>query len=78
MNDSLPEVAAVLDLVLNQDEPNHVALRRQMPRLRVRSRCECGCGTAYFDLDGSGSRAQLGYLIARSGILDDRTADPAD
>jgi DNA-binding NarL/FixJ family response regulator len=27
---------------------------------------------------GSGSRAQLGYLVARSGILDDRTADPAD
>ncbi len=27
---------------------------------------------------GSGSRARLGYLIARSGILDDRTADPAD
>lgn len=27
---------------------------------------------------GSGSRAQLGYLIARPGILDDRTADPAD
>lgn len=27
---------------------------------------------------GSGSRAQLGYLIARSGILDNRTADPAD
>lgn len=27
---------------------------------------------------GGGSRAQLGYLIARSGILDNRTADPAD
>lgn len=27
---------------------------------------------------GSGSRTQLGDLIARSGILDDRTADPAD
>ncbi|MFJ5044551.1 helix-turn-helix transcriptional regulator [Streptomyces sp. NPDC088719] len=27
---------------------------------------------------GSGSRAQLGYLRARSGILDNRTADPAD
>ncbi|MEW5351538.1 hypothetical protein [Streptomyces sp. 16-176A] len=52
MTDSLPEdVADVLDLVLNPDEPAHVALRRQVPRLRVRSRCECGCGTAYFGLD---------------------------
>ncbi|MFG2313226.1 hypothetical protein ACGFS9_31900 [Streptomyces sp. NPDC048566] len=52
MTDGLPEdVADVLDLVLNPDEPIHVALRRQVPQLRVQSRCQCGCGTAYFDLD---------------------------
>lgn len=51
MTESLPEdVADVLDLVLNPDEPIHVALRRQVPQLRVQSRCKCGCGTAYFDL----------------------------
>ncbi|MCG7210145.1 transposase [Streptomyces arenae] len=51
MNESLPEdVADVLDLVLNPDEPIHVALRRQVPQLSVQSRCKCGCGTAYFDL----------------------------
>ncbi|WP_031513148.1 hypothetical protein [Streptomyces sp. NRRL F-5123] len=51
MIDSLPDdVADVLDLVLDPDEPVHVALRRQMPQLRVQSRCECGCGTAYFEL----------------------------
>ncbi|MFJ4336537.1 hypothetical protein [Streptomyces sp. NPDC088915] len=47
----LEDVADVLGLVLNPDEPIHVALRRQVPQLRVRSRCKCGCGTAYFDLD---------------------------
>ncbi|MFI0724621.1 hypothetical protein [Streptomyces sp. NPDC021224] len=52
MTDSLPkDVADVLDLVLNPDDPVHVALRRQVPQLRVVSRCECGCGTAYFGLD---------------------------
>ncbi|MFF7457187.1 hypothetical protein [Kitasatospora sp. NPDC008115] len=52
MTGSLPEdIADVLDLVLSADEPVHVALRRQVPRLGVRSRCECGCGTAYFALD---------------------------
>ncbi|MFE7558291.1 hypothetical protein [Kitasatospora sp. NPDC057500] len=52
MTHGLPEdVAAVLDLVLSADEPVHVALRRQVPRLGVQSRCRCGCGTAYFALD---------------------------
>jgi hypothetical protein len=52
MTDGLPEdVADVLALVLSPDEPVHLALRRQMPRLRVQSRCQCGCGTAYFALD---------------------------
>ncbi|MFE9404065.1 hypothetical protein ACFYNY_20125 [Streptomyces sp. NPDC006530] len=52
MTDGLPEdVADVLHLLLNPDEPSHVALLRQVPRLRVQSRCNCGCGTAYFDLD---------------------------
>jgi hypothetical protein len=40
MTNSLPEdVAEVLDLVLNPDEPAHVALRRQVPQLRVQSGC---------------------------------------
>ncbi|GAA4075611.1 MULTISPECIES: hypothetical protein [Streptomyces] len=52
MNDSLPEdVAEVLGLMLSPDEPDHVALRRQVPHLSVQSRCPCGCGTAYFELD---------------------------
>jgi hypothetical protein len=52
MTDGLPEdVADVLDLVLNPDEPAHAALRRQVPQLRLHSRCKCGCGTAYFELD---------------------------
>ncbi|MFH9549672.1 hypothetical protein ACIBAH_12310 [Streptomyces sp. NPDC051445] len=52
MTGSLPDdVADVLDLVLNPDEPVHVALRRQVPHLRVLSHCKCGCGTAYFELD---------------------------
>lgn len=52
MTGSLPdEVADVLDLVLNPDEPVHAALRRQVPHLKVQSRCKCGCGTAYFELD---------------------------
>ncbi|MYX94774.1 hypothetical protein GT045_08090 [Streptomyces sp. SID486] len=52
MTDSLPDdVADVLDLVLDPAEPVHVALRRQVPQLRVQSRCTCGCGTAYFALD---------------------------
>lgn len=51
VTEGLPEdVAGVLGLVLEPDEAVHVALRRQVPRLRVRSRCRCGCGTAYFAL----------------------------
>ncbi|MFJ3658260.1 hypothetical protein ACIPPR_33755 [Streptomyces nigra] len=45
------DVADVLGPVLNPDEPVHVALRRQVPQLRLQSRCECGCGTAYSGLD---------------------------
>ncbi|MEU6459731.1 hypothetical protein [Streptomyces sp. NPDC047065] len=52
MTGSLPDdVANVLDLVLHPDKPVHVALRRQVPHLRVLSHCKCGCGTAYFELD---------------------------
>ncbi|MFE5076992.1 hypothetical protein [Streptomyces halstedii] len=52
MTESLPDdVADVLDLVLNTDDPVHVALRRQVPQLSVQSRCTCGCGTAYFELN---------------------------
>ncbi|MYX39078.1 MULTISPECIES: hypothetical protein [unclassified Streptomyces] len=54
MTESLPDdVADVLELVLNTDKPVHVALRRQLPHLRVRSHCTCGCGTAYFELNTS-------------------------
>ncbi len=52
MTESLPDdVADVLGLVLNTDEPVHAALRRQVPHLHVKSRCTCGCGTAYFELN---------------------------
>ncbi|MGW4392502.1 hypothetical protein [Streptomyces sp. NPDC004685] len=54
MSESLSDdVADVLEVVLNTDEPVHVALRRQVPHLRVKSRCRCGCGTAYFELNTS-------------------------
>jgi hypothetical protein len=54
MKESLPaDVADVLAVVLNTDNPVHVALRRQVPHLTVRTRCTCGCGTAYFELDTS-------------------------
>ncbi|MFF0191297.1 hypothetical protein [Streptomyces sp. NPDC005244] len=54
MTESLPaDVADVLALVLNGEDPVHVALRRQVPYLSVRARCTCGCGTAYFELDTS-------------------------
>lgn len=45
------DVALVLEALLDRDDPVHVALRRQVPHIRVRGRCTCGCGTAYFDLD---------------------------
>ncbi|MEU9862527.1 hypothetical protein AB0D99_16810 [Streptomyces sp. NPDC047971] len=52
MTESLPaDVADVLAVVLNSDGPIEVALRQQVPHLRVRERCTCGCGTAYFALD---------------------------
>ncbi|MEU0275671.1 hypothetical protein [Streptomyces sp. NPDC006307] len=52
MTGSLPaDVADVLELVLDGDDPVHVALRRQVPHLGVRTRCTCGCGTAFFTLD---------------------------
>ncbi|WP_137994246.1 hypothetical protein [Streptomyces vilmorinianum] len=54
MTESLPpDVAEVLEAVLNTDDPLHLALRRQIPYLSVHGRCTCGCGTAYFDLDTS-------------------------
>ncbi|MEV7675328.1 hypothetical protein [Streptomyces sp. NPDC088752] len=52
MTETLPaDVALVLEAVLGEDDPVHLALRRQVPHLRVQSRCTCGCGTAYFALD---------------------------
>ncbi|MFD7613059.1 hypothetical protein [Streptomyces sp. NPDC059828] len=54
MTESLPaDVADVLALVLDADDPVHAALRKQVPHLSVRARCTCGCGTAYFALDTS-------------------------
>ncbi|MFE6052530.1 hypothetical protein ACFQ6N_17390 [Kitasatospora sp. NPDC056446] len=46
-----PDVAEVLHALLDDDDPVHLALRAQVPHLRVRERCTCGCGTTYFDLD---------------------------
>ncbi|MFE1318601.1 hypothetical protein [Kitasatospora phosalacinea] len=51
-----PDVAEVLDALLGDDDPVHLALRAQLPHLRVRERCTCGCGTAYFDLDPAAVR----------------------
>jgi hypothetical protein len=50
--ESLPaDVAFVLDAVLDETDPAHAVLRRQVPHLRVSGHCTCGCGTAYFELD---------------------------
>ncbi|MER8184478.1 hypothetical protein [Kitasatospora sp. NPDC094015] len=55
MTESLPDdMADVLALVLDTDDPAHVALRAQIPHVRVESRCGCGCGTAYFAFDACG------------------------
>lgn len=52
VTETLPaDVALVLEAVLRKDDPVHLALRRQVPHIRVQGRCTCGCGTAYFDLD---------------------------
>jgi len=45
------DVASVLDALLDEADPAHALLRRQIPHLRVSGRCTCGCGTAYFELD---------------------------
>ncbi|WP_043478668.1 hypothetical protein [Kitasatospora sp. MBT66] len=51
-----PDVADVLDALLDTDDPVHAALRAQVPHLSVSGRCTCGCGTAYFGLDRSAVR----------------------
>jgi hypothetical protein len=79
MTDSLPEdVADVLDLVLNPAESAHIALRRQVPHLRVQSRCECGCGTAYFELDTDvvePAATGLGTVVAAEAQLFTETGE---
>ncbi|GGR08626.1 hypothetical protein GCM10010195_74160 [Kitasatospora griseola] len=47
----------MLDALLGDDDPVHLALRAQMPHLRVHGPCPCGCGTAYFDLDTAAVRS---------------------
>ncbi|WP_037619805.1 hypothetical protein [Streptomyces aureus] len=73
MAESLPaDVADVLDAVLAVDDPVHLALRRQLPHLRVRERCTCGCGTAYFDVDtNAAARAPVdaGTVVAAEATL---------
>jgi hypothetical protein len=52
VTETLPaDVALVLEAVLGEEDPVHLALRQQVSHIRVRERCTCGCGTAYFDLD---------------------------
>ncbi|MFF2773973.1 hypothetical protein ACFVU3_03620 [Streptomyces sp. NPDC058052] len=46
-----PDVAGVLAELLDQDDPVHAALRRQVPYIQVAGRCGCGCGTADFAFD---------------------------
>ncbi|MFB7241978.1 hypothetical protein CW362_06780 [Streptomyces populi] len=73
MAESLPaDVADVLDAVLATDDPAHLALRRQLPHLRVRERCACGCGTAFFDVDtDAAARAPVdpGTVVAAEATL---------
>ncbi|MFE1909592.1 hypothetical protein ACFW96_39110 [Streptomyces gardneri] len=52
MTETLPaDVAFALEAVLREDDPVHLALRRQVPHIHVQGRCTCGCGTTYFALD---------------------------
>ncbi|MER5281175.1 hypothetical protein ABT025_36380 [Streptomyces sp. NPDC002809] len=52
MLESLPaDVVFVLAALLDEADPAHAVLRRQIPHLRVSGRCTCGCGTACFELD---------------------------
>ncbi|MET9959494.1 hypothetical protein ABZ128_10500 [Streptomyces sp. NPDC006326] len=45
------DVADALDVLLGTEDATHLALRRQVPHLRMAGRCSCGCGTTDFDLD---------------------------
>ncbi|MFI0965912.1 hypothetical protein ACH4S8_31635 [Streptomyces sp. NPDC021080] len=73
MVETLPaDVAEVLDAVLGTDDPVHLALRAQLPHVRVRERCTCGCGTAYFDIDTSAAApaaAGTGTVVAAEASL---------
>ncbi|MFI9724011.1 hypothetical protein ACIHFE_30925 [Streptomyces sp. NPDC052396] len=52
MAEALPaDVAEVLGTLLDGDDPVRLALRGQVPHLRVSGRCTCGCGTTDFELD---------------------------
>ncbi|MFI8519922.1 hypothetical protein ACIGEZ_19090 [Streptomyces sp. NPDC085481] len=54
MTDALPpDLAFALDALLDDDDPVHEALRRQLPHLRTAGCCSCGCGTTDFALDTS-------------------------
>ncbi|MBD0672747.1 hypothetical protein [Streptomyces sp. CBMA156] len=46
-----PDVAGMLDALLHADDPDHQALRAQLPHLRIQERCGCGCGTASLELE---------------------------
>ncbi|MFF8832785.1 hypothetical protein [Streptomyces sp. NPDC015131] len=73
MSGNLPDdVADVLGLVLDGDDPVRAALRGHVPYLRVTSRCTCGCGSAYFALDtGEVDRAPTGpgAVVAADALL---------
>ncbi|MFI8106758.1 hypothetical protein [Streptomyces sp. NPDC086023] len=52
MPEPLPDdIAELLDILLNLDDPVQATLRTHVPHMRVENRCTCGCGTAYFALD---------------------------
>ncbi|MFD9407070.1 hypothetical protein ACFWBN_08610 [Streptomyces sp. NPDC059989] len=68
------DVADALDVLLGTEDAIHLALRRQIPHLRVSGRCTCGCGTTYFDLDSDAVAAApspAGTVVAAEAQLYD-------
>ncbi|MEU6389096.1 hypothetical protein [Streptomyces sp. NPDC046939] len=83
MSEGLPtDIADVLAALLNRDTPVHVALRSQIPHLRVREHCTCGCGTAYFELStGDITSAPTGpgtVVAAEAQLLTDAGECPGE
>ncbi|MER8047450.1 hypothetical protein [Streptomyces sp. NPDC094032] len=75
-----PDVAEVLDALLDADDPVHLALRAQVPHIRVQKRCTCGCGTADFGLDTASVRPASsgpGTVVAAEAEIHTEDGDSA-